>query len=188
MILVLLAGPLTCGVHADNARLAAGKFEFGGGMLLNFGRMAYGNNVVGLGEVDYAAVETTIGYFITQGFEFQGGLGMGWLHLDEFGYSQNAIMLDGGPTFNIETGSRLVPYTFARFGLGSFSRSYEGTPETVAYSNTDNGAFLRFGGGARIFAADDWNIKVEVRSDKAFIEDAQVTTSVMLYLSWLYGR
>jgi hypothetical protein len=184
---LLLAAAIAT-AEPGEGRLTSGKFEFGGGMLLNFGRMAYGNSIVGLGEVDRASAEAIIGYFITRGFEFQGGLGMAWLSLEEFGYSETAFMLDGGPTFNLDSGARLVPYTFARFGLGSFSRSYEGTEETVAYSHTDNAPFLRFGGGMRIFPGDGWNIRLELRSDKAFIENTTVTTSVMMYLTWLHGR
>lgn len=186
--LAILLFPSMVFAQGDVGKLAGGGFEFGGGFLINLGRMAYGTNVVGTGEVDYASVEANIGYFITPRFEFQGGLGFGWLNWDEFGYSQNVLMLDGGPTFNLETGARLVPYTFARFGLGSFSRNYKGTEHLTSYSETKNGAFVRFGGGMRVFVADDWNIKLEARSDKAFIENTAVTTTVMMYLTWLSRR
>jgi opacity protein-like surface antigen len=185
--LMLLVAASMVAAEARKERLSAGKFEFGGGLLINIGRMAFGNNLVGRGEADHAAAEATIGYFITRGFEFQGGFGMAWLDWEEFGYSQTVLMLDGGPIFNLDTGGRLVPYTFARFGFASFSRSYEGTPDTTAYSDSKNAPFLRFGGGARIFPGDDWNIRLELRADKAFIEETPVTTSMMMYLTWLHG-
>jgi len=161
--------------------LSAGMVEFGGGMLMNFSGMFMtfgGMQPAPAWDGGYFIhLEPTFGYFATEQIELAGTIGlMSW---GDDGYSTNALALVGSVLEHFETGSPTVPYGLLGLGFVNFSTSSYG------YDDSESGLLLRFGGGGRIFVTDTWNIRAELRFEKIFIENVDLTANVVFYITGL---
>ncbi|MFQ5906960.1 MAG: SH3 domain-containing protein [bacterium] len=148
-------------IRRRRRRVSTGMFEFGGTASFGFGN---GTRI---------GITPVVGYFVTPAIEAEGTLIL--TRSESGGFSTTTFGLTADGLYHYRLPIDVLPYGFFGLGFQNVSTGGSGTA----------GLLLEFGGGARYFLTDTWNVRGELKFGKWFVSGSDFTVDIGAYITGL---